>query len=344
MKDSLYSLSFEALQEAIVALGEPKFRAKQVWDFIINKRVKSIDEMHNLPKSLKEKLNSQFVLFDMKVVTVQGSEESATKKYLIALRDGNQVEAVLMKYAHGNSICISSQVGCRMGCTFCASTIDGLARNLEAYELWEQIALVSADADLRVSHVVLMGSGEPLDNYDNVVKFFRTVSHDDHLNIGQRHITVSTCGLVNKIDQLADEKLQITLAISLHQPFNDARSSVVPVNKKWPIEQLMAAVDRYIEKTGRRVTIEYTLIRGVNDSPEHAKALIDLLRGKLLHINLIPVNPIAERDYQPTSKKDVHAFKAMLEKGRLNVTVRRELGDDIDAACGQLRRSFERNA
>jgi 23S rRNA (adenine2503-C2)-methyltransferase len=342
MKTSLYSLSFEALQQAIIALGEPKFRAKQVWDFLITKRIKDFNDMHNLPASLKEKLKSHYTLFDMKIVHVQGSEESATKKYLLSLKDGHQVEAVLMTYEHGTSVCISTQVGCRMGCTFCASTIDGLARNLEAYELWEQIAILQADAKLRISHVVLMGSGEPLDNYENVIKFIRTVTHDDHFNIGQRHIAVSTCGLVNKIDRLADEKLQVTLAISLHNPFNDARSSLVPVNKKWPVEELIASVDRYIAKTNRRVTIEYTLIKDVNDQQAHSDALIKLLRGKLIHVNLIPVNPIAERDYQPTDKKHVQQFKARLEKGGLNVTVRRELGDDIDAACGQLRRSFER--
>ena len=342
MKPSLYQYTLNELTERIADLGEPKFRAKQIWDFMIDKRVKTIDDMHNLPKALKEKLKANFCLFDMKITHVQGSEESATRKYLIALKDSHQVEAVLMKYAHGNSICISTQVGCRMGCTFCASTLDGLARNLEAYELWQQIALVASDAQLRVSHVVLMGSGEPLDNYQNVLRFVKTASSDDHLNIGQRHITVSTCGLVNKIDLLAQEKLQITLAISLHNPFNDARSSIVPVNKKWPVEELLASVDRYIEATNRRVTIEYTLIKDVNDTESHSKALISLLRGKLIHINLIPVNPIAERDFQPTEKKHVQLFKQRLEKGGLNVTVRRELGDDIDAACGQLRRSYER--
>mgnify|MGYP002860872591 CR=1 FL=1 len=342
MKPSLFQFSLSELTDAIVALGEPKFRAKQIWDFMLEKRVKSIDDMHNLPKLLKEKLKANYTLFDMKVTHVQGSTESTTRKYLIALKDSHQVEAVLMKYAHGNSICISTQVGCRMGCTFCASTIDGLARNLEAYELWQQIALVAADAQLRVSHVVLMGSGEPLDNYEHVLRFIRVASSDEHLNIGQRHITVSTCGLVNKIDRLATEKLQITLAISLHNPFNEARSSIVPVNKKWPVEELLAAVDRYIAATNRRVTIEYTLIKGVNDSEDHAKALIALLKGKLIHVNLIPVNPIAERDFQPTEKKHVILFRQRLEKGGLNVTVRRELGDDIDAACGQLRRSYER--
>lgn len=343
MKPSLYQYTFSELEQLVFQLKEPKFRAKQIWDFLYQKRVQNLDEMHNLPKDLKEKLKNHNVLFDMKINLVQGSEESSTRKYLIALRDGHQVEAVLMKYAHGNSICISTQVGCRMGCTFCASTIDGLARNLEAYELWEQIAIVSAHAGLRISHVVLMGSGEPLDNYEHVVEFIRTVSSDHHFNIGQRHITVSTCGLVNKIERLADEKLQITLAISLHNPFNEARSNLVPVNKKWPIEVLMAAVDQYIAKTNRRVTIEYTLISGVNDSQDHASALVSLLKGKLIHVNLIPVNPIAERDFQPSSKKYVQAFRQRLEKGGLNVTIRRELGDDIDAACGQLRRSFERD-
>lgn len=343
MKPSLYALDMASLEQVVVSLGEPKFRAKQIWEFMMNKRVTSIDEMHNIPKKLKDKLSAKYKLFDMKIVKVQGSEESSTKKYLISLRDGHQVEAVLMKYAHGNSICISSQVGCRMGCTFCASTIDGLARNLESYELWEQIAIVAADANVRVSHVVLMGSGEPLDNFEAVVEFIKTVSNQEHLGIGQRHITVSTCGLVNRIDQLADEKLQITLAISLHQPFNDERSLVVPVNKKYPIEVLMASVDRYIALTGRRVTVEYALIKGVNDTREHAGALVKLLKGKLIHVNLIPINPIEERDYEPTLKKDVLQFKKMLESGKLNVTVRRELGDDIDAACGQLRRSFEQN-
>lgn len=339
-KTSLYALDRPSLNTLVEGLGHKRFRAQQIWGFLYDKGVADIVDMHNLPKSLIDQLSKTHCVFDMQVATVQESADQATRKYLLTLRDGYQIECVRMRYRHGYSLCISSQVGCAMGCTFCASTIDGLGRHLDAYEYWQQIALVNYTESIRISNVVLMGSGEPLHNYKATLAFIRAVSGDSHLNIGQRHITLSTCGMVEAINRLASEKLQITLAVSLHSPFDDARSGIVPINSQFGLVALLMAIDNYIAVTGRRVSIEYALIAGVNDDLNHAKSLIKLFKGKLVHINLIPINTVKERAYRPSAKSAIVAFQRELKKGKLNVTIRRELGDDIDAACGQLRRNY----
>ena len=271
----------------------------------------------------------------MKVSAIDG-----TRKYLFALEDGNIIESVLMKYRHGNSVCISSQAGCRMGCRFCASTIDGLARTLRASEMLDQVYRIQQDIGERVSNVVIMGSGEPLDNYDNTLRFIRLITDERGLHISQRNITVSTCGLVPQMLKLAEEKLQITLALSLHAPDDETRKELMPIARKYPLKEVMDACHTYYEKTGRRMTFEYSLVRGVNDSPEEARALVRLVKGRCGHVNLIPVNPIKERDFVQTAPKEVLAFKNYLEKNGINVTIRREMGRDIHGACGQLRRSY----
>lgn len=339
-KISLYALDRPALDVLVEGLGHKRFRAKQIWGFLYDKGVSCIADMHNLPKSLIEQLSKTHCVFDMKVATVQESADKSTRKYLLTLHDNHQIECVRMQYRHGYSLCISSQVGCAMGCSFCASTIDGLARHLDAYEYWQQIALVNYTESIRIGNVVLMGSGEPLHNYEPTLAFIRTVSADQHLNIGQRHITLSTCGMVEAINRLASEKLQITLAVSLHSPFDADRSEIVPINRQFGLTALLMAINNYIALTGRRVSIEYALIAGVNDDLNHAKALIKLFKGKLVHINLIPINTVKERAYRPSAQNAVVSFQRELQNGKLNATIRRELGDDIDAACGQLRRNF----
>ncbi len=338
-KLSLYALDFDELVVLVKSLNQPKFRAKQIWDFLYRKRISEIAEMHNLPNKLIVDLAADYVVFDLAIVKILSSADGNTWKYLLETRDGHLIECVLLKYAHGYTLCISSQVGCAMGCTFCASTIDGLARHLKAYEMWQQILLVNHDKNIRISRVVMMGSGEPLHNYDASLQFIKTVSDPAHLGLSQRHITLSTCGIIERIYDLAAEKLQITLAVSLHSPFDDERSKIVPINRKAPIADLLRAIDYYFAATGRRVTIEYALIKGKNDSAAHANALVEHLRGKPIHVNLIPINPIAERDYIPPDKQYVTAFKKRLETAGIQTTQRRELGDDIQGACGQLRRS-----
>ncbi len=342
MSKSLYRYQLDEIKQIVENLGYKSFRAKQIWQFMFSNSCASIEDMHNLPKKLKADLiAADYQLFDMKIVLRQVSSNQKTKKFLLELADGNQIEAVLMEYHHGYSLCISSQVGCKMGCSFCASTIDGLARNLEAYELWQQILIINQSEAIKISNIVLMGSGEPLDNYDAVIDFIRTIGSLEHLGIGQRHITVSTCGLVDKINQLAEEQLQINLAVSLHSPFDQKRSQIVPVNNKYGLDSLLKSMDDYFLKTKRRITIEYTLIAGENDDFQHSDELIKLFRGKNIHINLIPLNIVAERDYLPTKDKAVKQFRDRLTKAGINATVRRELGDDIDAACGQLRRKHK---
>ncbi len=338
-KRSLYAFDFAALTEIVTALGQPKFRAKQIWDFLYNKRIADIGEMHNLPNALIADLREKYVLFDLKIVKQLTSKDGNTWKYLLETRDGYLIECVLLKYAHGYTLCVSSQVGCAMGCTFCASTIDGLARHLAAYEMWQQILLVNYDKNIRIARVVMMGSGEPLHNYAASVEFIKAVSDPKRIGLSQRHITLSTCGIVDRIYDLAAEKLQITLAVSLHSPFDDERSEIVPINRRAPIGELMRAIDHYFATTGRRVTIEYALIKGKNDTPAHANALVDHLIGKPIHVNLIPINPIAERSYRAPDKQYLTAFKKRLETAGIETTQRREMGDDIEGACGQLRRS-----
>ena len=338
LKVDIKSLNYNELEEFIIARGEKKFRAKQLYEWLHVHHVASYEEMTNIPKKLVEMLEDECVLVSHKQVRMQESKIDGTRKYLFALADGNMVESVWMKYEHGNSVCVSSQVGCRMGCRFCASTIDGLVRNLTPSEILDQIYRIESDTKERVSNVVVMGTGEPMDNYDNIVKFIRMLSDEHGLNISQRNITVSTCGIVEKIKQLADEELAITLAISLHAYNQEKRREIMHVANKYDLSEVMDACRYYFEKTGRRITFEYSMIAGVNDTKEDAKGLGDLLKGMNCHINLIPVNPIAERDYKSPDKNKAFAFQKMIEKYVKFVTIRREMGRDIDGACGQLRR------
>lgn len=339
MKD-IKSLYLEELEQEIAALGGKAFRAKQIYQWLHQKLATDFDEMSNLPKELREKLKAEFVLTALKPVDVKISGIDGTRKYLFALEDGNVIESVWMQYHHGNSVCISSQVGCRMGCRFCASTLDGLERNLTAAEMLDQVYRIQALTGERVSNIVIMGSGEPMDNYDNFVRFVRMVSGEQGLHISQRNITVSTCGIVPGIRKLAEENLQITLALSLHAPNDDVRKTLMPVAKRYALTDILAACREYYEKTGRRLTFEYSLVSGVNDNLDEAKALAVLLKGMHGHVNLIPVNPIKEREYVQSDQKAIQSFKNYLEKNGINVTIRREMGRDIGGACGQLRKSY----
>ena len=335
---SIFELKEDGLKDYLKSINEPSYRSSQIFKFI-NNFVDNFDDMTNLPKSLRENLKQNFCIYDMKIIKKQVSKDKNASKYLIKLHDGYLIEAVRLKYKYGYSLCVSTQVGCKMGCNFCASTIGGKARDLKAYELIQQLTLIGNIEKEKITHCVLMGIGEPLDNYDEILTFFKDVNDEKGLNISHRRITMSTCGLVPEIKKLADENLQITLAISLHNPFNDERSKIMPINRKYPLEELIDAIDYYIEKTNRRVSIEYALIAGVNDSDRHLNKLVELLKDKLIHVNLIPINPIKERDYKPTENKAVFEFQQKLIENNINATVRRELGDDIDGACGQLRRN-----
>ena len=334
------SMDIKELTDYIVSLGEKKFRAGQIYDWMHKKLVTSFDEMSNLPVSLRERLKKECSFMVLKEVTVRVSKLDETRKYLFLLPDGNIIESVYMKYPHGNSVCVSSQVGCRMGCTFCASTLDGLLRNLTPAEMLEQVYRIQSSLGKRISNLVVMGAGEPMDNYDNLIKFIHMLSDENGLNISQRNITVSTCGIVPNMLKLADENLSITLALSLHAPNDEIRKSLMPIANKYKIEEVLAACTNYFEKTGRRVTFEYSLVSGVNDNKEEAKRLIALVKDLKVHINLIPVNPIKERDYKQSTPKAVLEFKNLLEKNNINVTIRKEKGGDIEGACGQLRRHF----
>lgn len=338
IKTDIKSLSLEELKAEMETIGEKPFRAKQLYEWFHVKLARDYDEMTNIPKRLKEKLLDGYTYTSLNIVEVQTSKIDGTKKYLFALNDGNLVESVWMKYHHGNSVCISSQVGCRMGCRFCASTIGGLERGLLPSEMLDQIYAISRDTKERVSNVVVMGTGEPLDNYDSLLKFIALITDENGLNISQRNITVSTCGIVENMRRLADENLQITLALSLHGATQEKRCSLMPIAEKYDLDEVIAACKNYFEKTGRRITFEYSLVGGVNDTEEDAEDLCRLVSGLNCHINLIPVNPIKERSYVESQKKDVMRFKDRLEKKHINATVRREMGRDIDGACGQLRR------
>lgn len=339
-KKDIKSLYLPELEQEIKEMGDKAFRAKQIYQWLHEKLVTDFDEMSNLSKSLREQLKERFTLTALKAVDVRISQIDGTRKYLFRLADGNVIESVWMQYHHGNSVCISSQVGCRMGCRFCASTLDGLERNLTASEMLDQIYRIQAHTGERVSNIVIMGSGEPMDNYDNVVRFIRMISDPNGLNISQRNITVSTCGLVPGIRKLTEEDLQITLALSLHAPNDEVRKTLMPVANSYALKDVLAACRSYYEKTGRRLTFEYSLVSGVNDNLQEAKALVSLLKGMHGHVNLIPVNPIKERDYVQSSQKAIQEFKNYLEKHGINATVRREMGRDINGACGQLRKSF----
>ena len=337
-KKDIASYNFEELKEEMLAIGEKPFRSKQIYSWLHEKLVDSFDEMTNLSKQLREKLERDYVIRKVDVSVHQISKVDPTEKFLFELEDGNMIESVLMKYNYGNSVCISSQVGCRMGCRFCASTIDGLERNLTPSEMLRQVYRIQKVSGERVSNIVIMGSGEPLDNYDNFVKFVHMVSDEHGLNISQRNITASTCGIVPNIYRLAEEGLQITLALSLHGSNQEKRRTLMPVANKYALEEVLEACDAYFEKTGRRTTYEYSLVKGVNDTPEDAKELIGMLRHRNCHLNLVPVNPIKERDFKKPDRKNAEEFKNKLEKSGINVTIRRERGSDIDGACGQLRR------
>ena len=335
------SLSLEELTEYIKSINESAFRGRQLYEWMHVHLSRDFDSMTNIPGALKDRLKSECSLTTLAIETVQTSKIDGTKKYLFTLPDGNHVESVFMKYRHGNSVCISSQVGCRMGCRFCASTIDGLVRSLTAAEMLDQIYAITLDTGLRVSNVVVMGIGEPLDNYDNLVRFIRMLSNDKGLNISQRNITVSTCGIVPNILRLAEEDLKITLALSLHAATDVKRKELMPVADAYSIKELMDCCRAYFDKTGRRISFEYALVDGSNDSDEDADLLSSLAKGVGAHINLIPVNPVKERSYKRSSAGRIAAFKNKLEKNGINVTIRRELGSDIDGACGQLRRKHK---
>ncbi len=339
-KTDIKSLNLTELTAFMEQLGEKAFRAKQVYQWLHVKQVSSFDEMSNISKALIEKLKESSYLVNLKQEAVQISKIDGTRKYLFLLEDGNVIESVLMKYKHGNSVCISSQVGCRMGCRFCASTLDGLVRGLTASEMLDQIYHIGRDIGERISNVVVMGTGEPMDNFDNLLKFIELLTDENGLNISQRNLTVSTCGIVPKMRELADKKLQITLALSLHASTQEKRLELMPVANKYDIQEVIDACKYYFEQTGRRITFEYSLVGGVNDTDEDVNNLCRLVKGMNCHINLIPVNPIKERDYVQPDGKVTAAFKNKLEKNGINVTIRREMGRDIDGACGQLRKRY----
>ena len=335
----LRSMTLAELGAVLKDLGQPAFRAKQVYTWL-HKGVRSYDEMSNLPKSLRDLLAERYPLQIPQVVRRQESRKDGTIKYLWQLSDGNCVETVLMRYHYGNTVCISTEVGCRMGCAFCASTLGGLVRRLEPFEMLDQVLFTQVDSGLPVSHIVLMGIGEPLDNFDNVMRFLELVNSADGMNISMRHISLSTCGLVPKIDLLAEKKLQLTLSVSLHAPNDQIRNTIMPVNKAYPTEELLAACRRYYAATNRRISFEYAMIDGVNDTPEAAKELIRRLKGLPAHFNLIPLNHVEESPLKPSTKQAVARFQKQLEDAGIPATVRRTLGGDIDASCGQLRRKY----
>jgi len=335
----LKSLTYPQLEEFIKQLGQPGYRTGQVFDWLHNKRVTSFDQMTNLPASLRTALAESCHLNSLTIERKLVSQKDGTVKYLFGLQDGECVESVLMDYHHGHSLCISTQVGCRMGCRFCASTLGGLVRNLTPAEMLDEIYTAQADSGHRIDSVVLMGIGEPLDNFDNVMTFLELLSDPRGLNLSLRHLSLSTCGLVDRIYDLAEKKLGLTLSISLHGSNNAVRSASMPVNNKWKIEELLKACRDYFDTTGRRVSFEYALIEGVNDSPAQAKELAALLKGMLCHVNLIPVNPVVERGNRRSSRQAVERFQKTLQNCGVNATIRRELGTDINAACGQLRRT-----
>ena len=336
---NLKSLTIPELGQILKDLGQPAFRAKQVYTWL-HKGVRSYDEMTNLPKGLRDRLAAEYPIHAPIVVRKQESQRDGTIKYLWQLSDGNCVETVLMRYHYGNTVCISTEVGCRMGCAFCASTLGGLVRRLEPFEMLDQVLFTQVDSGQPISHIVLMGIGEPLDNFDNVMRFLELVNSPEGMNISMRHISLSTCGLVPKIDELAKRKLQLTLSVSLHAPNDRVRNTIMPVNKAFPSEELLEACRRYYAETSRRISFEYAMIEGVNDSEADAKELLRRLKGLPAHFNLIPLNHVEESPLKPSSKAAIARFQKTLEDGGIPATVRRTLGGDIDASCGQLRRKY----
>ena len=335
----LRSMTPEELGQCLKELGQPAFRAKQVFSWL-HKGARSYEEMTNLPKALRDALQERYPLHAPRVLRKQESQRDGTIKYLWELSDGNCVETVLMRYHYGNTVCISTEVGCRMGCAFCASTLGGLVRRLEPNEMLEQVLFTQVDSGLPIGHIVLMGIGEPLDNFDNVMRFLELVNHPEGMNISMRHISLSTCGLVPGIDRLAEKKLQLTLSVSLHAPTDEIRNTIMPVNRAYPTEELLQACRRYYEKTGRRISFEYAMIHGVNDTEEAARTLLKRLAGLPAHMNLIPLNHVEESPLKPSTRQAVQRFQKLLEDGGVPATVRRTLGGDIDASCGQLRRKY----
>ena len=342
MYEHLKSQTLPELTATLKALGLPAFRGKQVYTWL-HKGVRSYDEMTNLPRDLRALLAEKYPITPPEVVRRQESAKDGTIKYLWQLSDGNCVETVLMRYNYGNTVCISTEVGCPMGCAFCASTIGGLVRRLEPFEMLDEVLFTQADSGLPISRIVLMGIGEPLDNFDNVMRFLELVNSEEGMNISMRHISLSTCGLVPKIDELAKRKLQISLAISLHGPNNEIRGRVMPVNRAYPMEELLDACRRYFDATGRRIHFEYAMIDGVNDSVRDAKEILRQMKGIPAHFNLIPLNHVEESPLKPSSRAAVAAFQKTLEAGGITATVRRTLGSDIDASCGQLRRKYTKS-
>lgn len=333
---NLLDYSCDELKSLAKELGQPEFRGKQIYEWIY-RGADNFEDMSNLPKAFRERLSQEATVNSVKICEKYVSNIDETRKYLLQLNDGNYIESVLMKYEYGYTVCVSSQVGCKMGCKFCASTLNGWVRNLTPGEILGQVMCVQKDLGQRISNIVMMGIGEPLDNFDNVLKFIELVNAVGGLNIGQRHISISTCGLAERIRELAERKMQITLLISLHAPDDERRSQIMPINNRYNISELMDACDFYIQQTGRRISFEYTLISGVNDNLAEADSLADLVRGKLCHVNLIPVNKVKETGFDKSSRQRVDEFRARLEKRGISATVRREMGSDINAACGQLR-------
>ena len=336
---NLKSMTLPELSAVLKELNQPAFRAKQVFTWL-HKGVRSFEEMSNLPKALRDALAEKYPIQAPQVVRKQESQRDGTIKYLWRLWDGNCVETVLMRYHYGNTVCISTEVGCRMGCAFCASTIGGLVRKLEPEEMLDEVLFTQIDSGLPISHIVLMGIGEPLDNFDNVMRFLELVNSPDGMNISMRHISLSTCGLVPKIRALAEKKLQLTLSVSLHAPNDRVRDTIMPVNKAYPTEELLQACRDYYDITGRRISFEYAMIQGVNDREEDARELLRRLKGLPAHMNLIPLNHVEESPLKPSTRKAVQRFQQILEEGGVPATVRRTLGGDIDASCGQLRRKY----
>ena len=341
MKKDLRSLTLEELQAEMAEIGEAKFRAKQIFRWMHVKYVSDFSEMTDLSENLRKKLDENYEIGRVRQVKKLVSKEDNTTKYLFELENNYIIESVFMRYSYGNTMCISTQAGCRMGCAFCASTIGGVEKSLSPSEMLAQIYEAEKDTGEKVNGVVLMGSGEPLDNYDNVIKFIKLINSKDGKNMGQRHITLSTCGLINKMYELADEDLQITLAVSLHAPNDGIRNTIMPVSKANPMDKLLEACKYYTDKTKRRITFEYSLIKGVNDSPQNAKELASKLKGMLCHVNLIPINDVKERDYVRSSSEAIKTFEEILLSSGIETTVRRKLGSDIDAACGQLRKRYK---
>lgn len=339
-KRDIKSLTLEELKAEMNKLSQKPFRAVQMYEWMHKKLVRGYDEMSNIPAALKEKCGEYYSYTALELTEVQESKIDGTKKYLFALADGNVVESVLMHYKHGNSVCISSQAGCRMGCRFCASTLDGLKRNLLPSEMLDQIYAITLESGERVSNVVVMGTGEPLDNYENLLRFITLLTDENGLHISQRNLTVSTCGIVPRMRELAEEKLQITLALSLHAATDEKRRELMPIANTYSLTELMEVCTYYFAQTGRRITFEYSLVRDVNDTERDARQLVELIKGLNCHVNLIPVNPIKERNYVQSERRAVEAFRDRLERNGITATIRREMGRDIDGACGQLRRRF----